>query len=109
MFCSRKSNEKYKDHFHVGIYVCVKCDNELFSANSKFKHDTPWPAFTNTIREDSVSKEVETEKQESSDKASMKLFCGDCKNSIGHEFLGDGPDGASRFWILSDALKFVPI
>ena len=98
MFCSIGGAEKYRDHFEAGEYVCVKCDHPLFSAKSKYTHDSPWPAFTETLREDSVKKEVETEKQESSDNPSFKLFCGKCGNKIGHEFLNDGPNGlSSRF------------
>ena len=90
MFCQKRNREKYKDHFEVGIYVCVKCANELFLAESKFKHDSEWPAFSRPIRENSVRKEVEME-------GIYKLFCSQCGNDIGHEFLGDGPHGLSRF------------
>lgn len=39
--------------------MCVECDHPLFSSVSKYEHHTPWPAFTETIREDSVSKTPE--------------------------------------------------
>merc|ERR1712142_243554 len=97
MFCSIGGKEKYRDHFESGTYVCVKCDHPLFSAMPKFNHDSAWPAFTEALRVDSVTKVVETEKQESSDKPSLKLFCGKCGNGIGHEFLRDGPNESSRF------------
>ena len=42
-----------------GIYVCSKCDHELFSSKKKFDHSSPWPAFTETVREDSVVKHEE--------------------------------------------------
>jgi len=44
----------------VGKYVCAKCDHDLFSSNSKYKHSSPWPAFTETIREDSLQKYEES-------------------------------------------------
>lgn len=44
----------------VGIYVCSQCSHPLFSSRSKFPHSSPWPAFTETIREDSVTKMMET-------------------------------------------------
>ena len=59
--------------FFVGIYVCPKCNHELFSAKAKYKHHTPWPAFTETLRNDSVSKEIETEPQESSKNTALKV------------------------------------
>ncbi len=40
----------------TGIYVCSHCGYELFSSRSKFEHSTPWPAFAETLRSDSVAK-----------------------------------------------------
>lgn len=42
-----------------GVYVCGRCGYELFSSRSKYEHSSPWPAFTETIHEDSVSKRKE--------------------------------------------------
>ena len=44
----------------AGIYVCSKCEYELFSSTSKFEHSSPWPAFTETVHADSVSKHHES-------------------------------------------------
>ncbi len=41
------------------MYVCAECGHELFSSRSKYEHSTPWPAFTETIHENSVSKHEE--------------------------------------------------
>ena len=58
----------------AGIYVCPKCGHELFSAKAKYEHHTPWPAFTETIKDDSVSKVDETEENQKSSKAkAMKV------------------------------------
>jgi peptide-methionine (R)-S-oxide reductase len=51
----------------------VKCGNGLFHGKSKYAHHTPWPAFNETIREDSVRKEIETVPQESSQAKAMKV------------------------------------
>ena len=40
--------------------------------------------------------EVEDEPQMSSKNLALKVSCGKCKNSLGHEFVGDGPGGKSR-------------
>lgn len=89
---------KYGIHFKSGIYICPKCGHKLFSAKAKYKHNTPWPAFTETIRADSVSKADETEPQTSSKAKALKVSCGKCGNGLGHEFIKDGPDGiSSRF------------
>ncbi|XP_062508221.1 methionine-R-sulfoxide reductase B1-A-like [Corticium candelabrum] len=84
------TGEKYKNHFGDGIYVCSQCGYELFNSITKFKHDSPWPAFTETMHTDSVSKREESPR-------ALKVSCGKCGNGLGHEFLGDGPDGKSRF------------
>lgn len=44
----------------LGIYVCSQCANPLFSSRSKYAHSSPWPAFTETLHEDSVTKVMET-------------------------------------------------
>ncbi|MBN3303930.1 MSB1A reductase, partial [Amia calva] len=90
-FCSFMGGEVFKDHFKPGIYVCVKCGHRLFSSRSKYEHSSPWPAFTETLQEDSVSKYVERP-------GALKVSCGKCGNGLGHEFLNDGPkQGLSRF------------
>ena len=57
----------------TGIYKCVKCGNDLFHGKSKYAHHTPWPAFSETVREDSVRKEIETIPQQSSKAMAMKV------------------------------------
>ncbi|KAK7112777.1 hypothetical protein V1264_012171 [Littorina saxatilis] len=90
-FCGWFSGEQYKDHFKTGVYVCAQCGYELFSSKSKYEHSSPWPAFTETVHEDSVSRRPESD-------TAIKVSCGKCGNGLGHEFLGDGPKrGQSRF------------
>ncbi|GAA6228682.1 methionine-R-sulfoxide reductase B1-A-like [Lates japonicus] len=90
-YCSFSGGEEYKNHFQPGIYVCSECGHELFSSMSKFEHSSPWPAFSETIHEDSVSKHPEAW-------GPIKVCCGKCGNGLGHEFLYDGPrEGLSRF------------
>ncbi|XP_074648442.1 methionine-R-sulfoxide reductase B1-like isoform X2 [Tubulanus polymorphus] len=90
-YCSWSYGEKYKDHFENGVYVCVKCDHPLFSSQVKYAHDSAWPAFTETIREDSVSKYPEPDQPKA-----LKLSCGKCFAELGHEFLCDGPKEGLR-------------
>lgn len=80
----------YKDHFVPGVYTCSKCNYELFSSKQKFDHSSPWPAFKETVHPDSVAKKLESPR-------AYKVSCGKCGNPLGHEFVGDGPAGASRF------------
>uniref|UniRef100_A0A8D0DU36 Methionine sulfoxide reductase B1 n=1 Tax=Salvator merianae TaxID=96440 RepID=A0A8D0DU36_SALMN len=90
-FCAFSGGEIYQNHFEAGIYVCSKCGYELFSSKSKYAHSSPWPAFTETIHADSISKYLERP-------AAFKVSCGKCGNGLGHEFINDGPKkGLSRF------------
>jgi len=97
-FCSWSRQEIYRNEFSSGIYCCSQCGYPLFSSTEKYKHHTPWPAFTNPIHKDSLTKKIEDEEQESSDAVAYKVLCGKCGNPLGHEFLKDGPGGiGSRF------------
>ncbi|KAK7868441.1 hypothetical protein R5R35_011198 [Gryllus longicercus] len=91
-FCSWKGEEYYRDHFRSGTYHCVKCNYELFSSLSKYEHDTPWPAFSTPLHEDSLSKVPEENRP-----LALKVSCGKCGNPLGHEFQRDREDGGSRF------------
>lgn len=90
-FCFFNGGEKFKEHFKPGIYVCAKCGYELFSSRSKYEHSSPWPAFTETVHEDSVTRVKEP-------REAYKVSCGKCGSGLGHEFINDGPKrGQSRF------------
>lgn len=82
--------EKYRDHFEEGVYACSECSAPLFSSGQKYAHDTPWPAFTDPVTKDALSKRQEGHNV-------YKVSCAKCGNGLGHEFVGDGPDGVSRF------------
>ncbi len=59
-----------------GVYVRLKCSDELFYSSHKYEHSSPWPAFTNTVRPDSVSKYEESP-------GVFKVSCGKCGNGLG--------------------------
>lgn len=73
----------------AGIYVCPKCGHELFSAKAKYQHHTPWPAFTETIRADSVSKKDETEAQQSSKAKALKVHVCDWVHYLLLDLIGN--------------------
>ena len=49
----------YINRLFLGKYVCKECGHDLFRSETKYKHHTPWPAFSNTILSDSVAKKEE--------------------------------------------------
>ncbi|XP_064478936.1 methionine-R-sulfoxide reductase B1-like [Ornithodoros turicata] len=91
-YCTWNGSEKYRDTFVSGTYVCSQCGYELFSSRSKYSHHSPWPSFTETIHEESVKRTPEPGRA-----LALKIHCGKCGQGLGHEFVGDGPDGKSRF------------
>lgn len=46
--------------FYLGYYSCKCCAHPLFSSQAKFEHSSPWPAFTKTMQNDSLSKKLES-------------------------------------------------
>ncbi|KAK7801952.1 hypothetical protein U0070_005939 [Myodes glareolus] len=96
-FCSFFGGEVFQNHFEPGVYVCAKCGYELFSSRSKYAHSSPWPAFTETIYADSVTKRPEKNRPEALKVGVIVLVsCGKCGNGLGHEFLNDGPKRGQR-------------
>uniref|UniRef100_H9GA65 MsrB domain-containing protein n=1 Tax=Anolis carolinensis TaxID=28377 RepID=H9GA65_ANOCA len=89
--CKNFTGTFFHPVFPAGMYVCSKCGFELFSSKSKYAHSSPWPAFTETIHDDSITKYLERPN-------AFKVLCGKCGNGLGHEFINDGPKkGQSRF------------
>ena len=80
--------EKYKNHFENGVYTCKKCSEPLFSSAAKYKHNSPWPAFSEAIN---------VSRKHSDGGSAYKVMCGKCKQPLGHEFVGNGPQGKSRW------------
>jgi len=83
--------EKWKNHFDEGVYVCAKCKAPLFNSTTKYKHNSPWPAFSDTVTRDCL-------KKRSDGRDALKVSCANCGLGLGHEFLNDGEKkGESRF------------
>lgn len=75
----------------LGVYTCSKCGTELFHSTKKYEHSSPWPAFTETVGANVLSKRPDGP-------SALKVSCAKCGNGLGHEFLNDGPkEGESRF------------
>lgn len=72
--------------------MCAECGNKLFESGSKFSHKSPWPSFSQTVHAKSVKKVPEPKKPRA-----LQVYCGKCESRLGHEFLGEGPGGKSRF------------
>ncbi len=99
----RPFSGKYNDFKEKGTYVCVCCDNPLFSSGDKYDSGTGWPSFFKPISENAVRTEADY-------KLFMKrteVLCNRCNAHLGHVF-EDGPKPTGlRYCMNSVSLNFV--
>ena len=93
---------EYDDFYQDGIYICRRCNAELYRSDDKFDARCGWPAFDKEIP-GAVKHLPDPDGQR------IEVECVNCGGHLGHVFNGEGftPTNA-RHCINSISMKFVP-
>ncbi len=93
---------EYTDQFVPGMYVCRRCNNPLFSSETKFHSGCGWPSFDDHIP-GSVRRVPDA------DGLRTEIVCANCDGHLGHVFVGEQMTKKdTRHCVNSLSVKFVP-
>ena len=93
---------EYDDFYEAGIYVCRRCNAELYRSGDKFDARCGWPAFDQEIS--GAVKQLPDP-----DGMRIEIECANCNGHLGHVFMGERLTATNaRHCVNSLSMKFVP-
>ena len=94
----------YNDTKTAGVYLCIVCDSELFSSETKFDSGSGWPSFYAPKDRDAVTVKDDF----TLGMRRTEVECAECGAHLGHVF-PDGPEPTGdRFCMNSASLLLDP-
>ncbi|WP_210489263.1 peptide-methionine (R)-S-oxide reductase [Rufibacter aurantiacus] len=101
MFQNRKIDwAKNDQNQEVGIYVCSRCGNPLFSSNQKFDSKTGFPSFWGHLEQNVQKLLLETYGRDR-----IQLLCHQCGLHLGHLFQDNRTPSQVRYCINAGSIQ----